>query len=787
MSGEAVIEYLHSQTLNRYIDKRKKSGKLIQSDFYLPHYLYSLVPLSRWFRENRKYVIAGYTPTINYDELITVENIATINYQVQSFMDHYYGKNRNSVVNNASNKLNVTKFDSKLYKDISINGSLHVITEIVVKYQIKHDLSNINLLADDSFHMGNELVQEIEATLLSKGLLQRPKIYLDDVPSNIIDELKRIVTSHGGAIVLQPNDATHIINWDEGHDNNINVESSEEFIRPLDLRLEYHGGVALVHWWYHPDSYDEWIPSSDVDFSEPPDVMPLQDPSKPWEICCRYVFDCAIFNEWGNEIDYMRENSTTGNDEDEVEEVVDTTTTAIARVASGGRRNRNNKKKKIIENTNANTSSTNAASLINDIPVIEGVYATDRMMAHFAPPLYDVTCKRKHYFLDITANSKGIGDIQFCEGINNEGVIEIVQDVIDPAAASAVPPPTAGSSKKKAKHSVDVSQLVRTPPSWFKIDAISTIEKLFLNDYIFYGKTNPSVDAVARDYLLIRNYIMDLSNSNPVVYLSFLDCRRKISGDASVILKIHEFLDAFQLINYQVKLEHRPLLSSYRPPSTYDMKLILNAQLAGVNPSGDAIISKPLSDPSPSSDQSKWTVDCVNKLQELVVKHGLEWESIATAMIRYTNDPFYTDTECLKQFVCVPITSRPMFSSSYYEELLAPAAIASLLHGTLSQKLILFYQIINKKMKNTCKKDEIDTIINHVKQAQLPVHQPRKDPEYEERIHTISQAVTTIGKRLELLKKVDKSIEMERVRINYDLAEIYRLKVDTMVTNYMEQ
>ena len=168
--------------------------------------------------------------SINIDELIEVENIAATNCQVQSFMDHYYGKNRNSVTNNATNKLKITKFDSKLYKDVSIHGSLHVIIEIVLKYQIKHNIPALNLLADDSLHIGNEVVQEIEATLLSKGLLQRPKMYLGDVPSNIIDEVKSIIVFHGGAIVAQPEDATHIVNWDEGHDNNINVESSEEFI-----------------------------------------------------------------------------------------------------------------------------------------------------------------------------------------------------------------------------------------------------------------------------------------------------------------------------------------------------------------------------------------------------------------------------------------------------------------------------------------------------------------------------------------------------------------------------
>ncbi len=723
--------------------------------------------------------------SINIDELIEVENIATINYQVQSFMDHYYGKNRNSVTNNATNKLKITKFDSKLYKDVSIHGSLHVIIEIVIKHQIKHNIPALNLLADDSLHIGNEVVQEIEATLLSKGLLQRPKMYLGDVPSNIIDEVKSIIVFHGGAIVAQPEDATHVVNWDEGHDNNINVESSEEFIRPLDLRLEYNGGVALVHWWYHPDSYDEWIPSSDVDFSEPPDVVPLQDPSKPWEICCRFIYDCAIFNEWGNEIDYMRESSSTSN-EDEVEEEVDaaaTATASVSRVASGARRNRNTKKKKIMDNS---ASAGSAVSSVNDTPVIEGVYVTDRMMADLAPPSYDVNCKRKHYFVDIIANSKGI-DVQLCEGMNNEGVIEIIENPVD-AASSAAVPASGSSSKKKAKHSVDVSQLLRTPPSWYKVDSISTIEKLFLNDFIFHGKTDPSVDAIAKEYLLIRNYIIDLSNSNPVVYLSFLDCRRKMSGDVSLIMKIHEFLDAFQLINHLVKLEQRPLLSSYRPPTTYDMKLILDSRLASVSRDGNAITNTTLIDDTCSNnDQVKWTEDCSKKLQELVIKHGLQWDAVAKDMVAHTNDVFFTDTECLKQFVCMPIASKPIFSSSYYDELLVPAVVASLAHGTLTQRLTLFYQIINKKMKNICNRDDIDSILRAVQHTQLAARPAPRDPEYDERVQRMSQEVNLLDKRLELLKKVEKTIDAERVRLNYDFTEIYRLKVDTMVTSHMEQ
>lgn len=66
--------------------------------------------------------------------------------------------------------------------------------------------------------------------------------------------------------------------------------------------------MALVHWWYHPDSYDEWIPSQEVEANDPPED-PLELRPRVWRVACRFIRDVAIFNEWGNELDYEMEDN----------------------------------------------------------------------------------------------------------------------------------------------------------------------------------------------------------------------------------------------------------------------------------------------------------------------------------------------------------------------------------------------------------------------------------------------------------------------------------------------
>ena len=142
-------------------------------------------------------------------------------------------------------------------------------------------------------------------------------MFFGSVPDGKLEELRRIVTSHGGTVVGSAAEASHIVDWDDEVDS-MPADLSEEFVRTLEVRRNplaataqpLHAdteaptsavdsktsrGTALVHWWYHPDSYDEWIPADDIDDTEMPDTIPHSS-NRPidttWHVCCRFIYDC---------------------------------------------------------------------------------------------------------------------------------------------------------------------------------------------------------------------------------------------------------------------------------------------------------------------------------------------------------------------------------------------------------------------------------------------------------------------------------------------------------------
>ena len=55
--------------------------------------------------------------------------------------------------------------------------------------------------------------------------------------------------------------------------------------------------MNLAHWWYYPDSYDEWLPAADVEGEAEPPSCPAR-----WRLHARFLRDSAEFNEWMNEV-----------------------------------------------------------------------------------------------------------------------------------------------------------------------------------------------------------------------------------------------------------------------------------------------------------------------------------------------------------------------------------------------------------------------------------------------------------------------------------------------------
>ena len=91
--------------------------------------------------------------------------------------------------------------------------------------------------------------------------LKRPRVFLTpDVAKDA--KLKDIVKEHNGVLVASASQASHVVVPEVPTESDENPDL--DYLRTLERR----GKNALVHWWYYPDSYDTWLPTSEVEVSE---------------------------------------------------------------------------------------------------------------------------------------------------------------------------------------------------------------------------------------------------------------------------------------------------------------------------------------------------------------------------------------------------------------------------------------------------------------------------------------------------------------------------------------
>jgi hypothetical protein len=417
-------------------------------------------------------------------------------------------------------------------------------------------------------------------------MLRRPIFFFSSgISSTLISELSAIATAYQGSVVLEKEDATHVVCWDEEVDGSAPEDLAEDFIRPIELRPNEGQGVALVHWWYYPDSYDEWIPSSEVecrDVPEDPEDAPGAPSAKQWKVCCKFVRDVVQFNEWGNELDYEKESEDAADKgEPDAGEVS----------ASGGRKSGRGKRKPTDKQRRIET------------PILEAVQVTEKMMSYLPPPTEDPHLRDQVVIVDV--GEKGV--LKVTTG-TEEGQQEEDADRMEETSGDApskkrkgMEPSTDPSSdthvdedeerllkrKKLLLLGGDSSQQgsvqLQDFPSWYSPSGISTVELRYLPELLApcllsqeaaEGSRHRGPDWVAeqdstasltvmtnRKYLTTRNFIVDLYRENPEFYLSATECRQKIAGDAGYIIRVHEFLDAFEIINNcpTIKATSRPL------------------------------------------------------------------------------------------------------------------------------------------------------------------------------------------------------------------------------------
>jgi SWI/SNF related-matrix-associated actin-dependent regulator of chromatin subfamily C len=99
-------------------------------------------------------------------------------------------------------------------------------------------------------------------------------------------------------------------------------------------------------------------------------------------------------------------------------------------------------------------------------------------------------------------------------------------------------------------HLIDQNHAIILPSysAWFDMAAIHNIEKKALPEF-FNNRNRSKTPAVYKDY---RDFMVNTYRLNPAEYLTVTACRRNLAGDVCAIMRVHQFLEQWGLVNYQV-------------------------------------------------------------------------------------------------------------------------------------------------------------------------------------------------------------------------------------------
>lgn len=741
---------------------RKKSGFVIESDYEVPNYIF-----------NFSNICTVIDKEINYKNNIIIINekiLAKITYQLQYFMEKTCGR---SV---ALEKRYLTKIPNSLFKDYSVGGSLYVILLTSIQFQINKGWESFQIKNEISRHDdGCQLLIDIEQKLVENGLLKRPKVFINNVPD--IDSIRDKVISHKGIIVSSIEEASHIIDWDEEVDN-LPSELANEYIRTLDLRPNAHSGIAFVHWWYHPDSYDEWIPSDDVDESEPPDLISNVE-GRQWRVSCRFIDDCDRFNEWMSEIDYEIHEK----EDDDMDVIGDVNNVDEPVIRAG---------KLIIRSSLINKKSKKKKK---NIPIPGSIIVTEKILNTYNPPSYD---NRRSYVT--------VMDLNYSNEINKISKVNIIKDnnVIITNSKRKNHGKFEVNNDDNNKNDIFKSNLHKIP-QWFDNDNVTEIEIKYLSSLLL-DINNNRIEKQIENYLMIRKFIIDLYLQNSSVYLSATDCRRKISGDCCEIMKYHEFLDSFGIINFLVRPDLKQMYSLNISSSQLDMTSLINTEIVKINESDNIItFDNKLSSTKSNSNSNKmnWTIEMDTKLKESVLEYELDWKLVANSM---DNNGGITPADCYARFIELPLEfdfnsnnanndniqqeENIHLNKRINEELLTPSVYYNMSNNvSIAQRLKLFGCVMMRTAVSSIGIDKCNRIIkvalNMIKENQITNTEESKnliDMNVDEvsncsnnsfiDINNISAKLDYMEQKIKNILDVENVIDIERERIGVEVSSL---------------
>ncbi|XP_053907584.1 SWI/SNF complex subunit SMARCC2 isoform X5 [Cuculus canorus] len=499
-----------------------------------------------WLGKNYKKYIQAEPPTN--------KSLSSLVVQLLQFQEEVFGKH----VSNAP----LTKLPIKCFLDFKAGGALCHILAAAYKFKSDQGWRRFDFQNPSRMDRNVEMFMTIEKSLVQNNCLARPNIFLHpEIEPKLLSKLKDIVKRHQGTVTEDKSNASHVVCPVPG-----NLEE-EEWVRPVMKRDKQ----VLLHWGYFPDSYDTWIPASEIEAS----VEDAPTPEKPRKVHAKWILDTDTFNEWMNEEDYEvtdEKSPVTRRKKISAKTLTDEVNSPDSdrRDKKGG----NYKKRK----RSPSPSPTPEAKKKNAKKGPATPYNKSKR-GHREEEQEDLTKDMdepspvpnvEEVTLPKTVNTKKDSESAPVKGGTMTDLDEQEDESMETAGKDEEENGT-GSKGEQAKnpdlHEDNVTEqthhiIIPSYAAWFDYNSVHAIERRALPEF-FNGKNKSKTPEI---YLAYRNFMIDTYRLNPQEYLTSTACRRNLAGDVCAIMRVHAFLEQWGLINYQVDAESRP--TPMGPPPT---------------------------------------------------------------------------------------------------------------------------------------------------------------------------------------------------------------------------
>uniref|UniRef100_A0A3Q2YG16 SWI/SNF related BAF chromatin remodeling complex subunit C2 n=1 Tax=Hippocampus comes TaxID=109280 RepID=A0A3Q2YG16_HIPCM len=489
-----------------------------------------------WLGKNYKKYIQAEPPTN--------KSLSSLVVQLLQFQEEVFGRH----VSNPP----LTKLTMKSFLDFKAGGALcHILAAFLSSW---FDFQNPSRMDRNV-----EMFMTIEKSLVQNNCLSRPVIYLSsEIEPKLLGKLKDIIKRHQGSVTEDKSSSSHIVVPIPG-----SLED-EEWVRPVMKRDKQ----VLLHWGYFPDSYDTWIPASEVEAS----VEDAPSPEKPRKVHAKWILDLDQYNEWMNEEDYEVGDGHPKRKRISAKTLTDEVTTPDERrdkkPAGAKKRKRSpspsptpppqESKKK---NAKKGPTTPYTKSKRGQREEEQEDLSKDLDEASPVPASEDGNAAKTSATKKDSDSTpvKGGADIDEQE----DESMEVTGKEEEESSPSVKGEPVKGADL----HEDNVTEqthhiIIPSYAAWFDYNSVHAIERRALPEF-FNGKNKSKTPEI---YLAYRNFMIDTYRLNPQEYLTSTACRRNLAGDVCAIMRVHAFLEQWGLINYQVDSESRP--TPMGPPPT---------------------------------------------------------------------------------------------------------------------------------------------------------------------------------------------------------------------------